>query len=99
MEAGLLSEERALQQYGVKVYRDHNEWKIDDEQTSRLREKMNDADAVAWDFGKQRANFMRKCGQTKPAVSLLCAFVHTQQMSVRTINMRFILILVIDKNR
>lgn len=57
VEAGLLSEERALQQYGVKVYRDHNEWKIDDEQTSRLREKMNDADAVAWDFGKQRAAY------------------------------------------
>ncbi|MBR3208131.1 MAG: hydantoinase B/oxoprolinase family protein, partial [Bacillus sp. (in: Bacteria)] len=57
VEAGLLSEERALQQYGVKVYRDHNEWKIDDEQTSRLREKMNDADVVAWDFGKQRAAY------------------------------------------
>ena len=57
VEAGLLSEERALQQYGVKVYRDHNEWKIDDEQTSRLREKMNDADAVAWDFGERRAAY------------------------------------------
>lgn len=56
MEAGLLSEERALQQYGVKVYLDQNEWKIDEEQTSRVREKVNHSPSTdVWDFGEQRA--------------------------------------------
>ena len=57
VEAGLLSEERALQQYGVKVYLDQNEWKIDEEQTRWLREKIDDDIDVVWDFGEQRAAY------------------------------------------
>nr|WGD98005.1 hypothetical protein P5627_01195 [Bacillus safensis] len=58
VEAGLLSEERALQQYGVKVYLDQNEWKIDEVQTSRVREKVDDSvSADMWDFGEQRAAY------------------------------------------
>ncbi|WP_226566560.1 hydantoinase B/oxoprolinase family protein [Bacillus stratosphericus] len=59
VEEGLLSEERALQQYGVKVYLDHNEWKIDEEQTSRLREKVYNEvfTDVVWDFGNERAAY------------------------------------------
>ncbi|BBP87021.1 hypothetical protein BsIDN1_06390 [Bacillus safensis] len=58
VEAGLLSEERALQQYGVKVYLDQNKWKIDEEQTSRVREKVDvSASTDVWDFGEQRAAY------------------------------------------
>ncbi|KIL11744.1 hydantoinase B/oxoprolinase family protein [Bacillus safensis] len=58
VEADLLSEERALQQYGVKVYLDENEWKIDEEQTSRVREKADDSISTnVWDFGEQRAAY------------------------------------------
>lgn len=54
VEAGLLSEERALQQYGVKVYLDQNEWKIDEKQTNKLREKVDHPADIMWDFGEHR---------------------------------------------
>ncbi|MFS0655361.1 hydantoinase B/oxoprolinase family protein [Bacillus sp. 179-C3.3 HS] len=59
VEAGLLSKERARQQYGVVVYQENNSWKIDEDKTNSLRGMVRESPAseVIWDFGEQRERY------------------------------------------
>ncbi|WP_353853834.1 hydantoinase B/oxoprolinase family protein [Bacillus sp. Bos-x628] len=84
VEAGLLSKERALQEYGVKVYKANNEWKVDDQKTSELRENVHASASsdVFWDFGEQRAAYEKVW--TDEASSELAILLRTYPANERT---------------
>ncbi|MDM5296910.1 hydantoinase B/oxoprolinase family protein [Bacillus pumilus] len=83
VEAGLLSQERARKQYGVKVYMEHNEWKIDEEKTRELREESDGFTSNdVWDFGEKRAAYEKVW--TDEASSALAVQLRSYSANERT---------------
>nr|MDF9459948.1 hypothetical protein [Bacillus pumilus] len=86
-------------EYGVKVYLDQNEWKIDEKQTNKLREKVDHPADIMWDFGEHREAYEKVWTDEASGELAVRYRVLTQLMNVRIISMQFINISVIEMSR